>query len=201
MRPRHFNRNLFYKYMLSKRGKIFELLTVLFLIGLGVMARFLPHPPNFVPIAALALFGGVYLPRKLAFVTPLAAMLISDIFIGFYDVLVMISVYFSFLLVAALGLWLRKHKKWYTVGGSATVSALLFFIITNFAVWVFTPWYSKTVAGIIQCYLLALPFFRNTLLSDLFYTFSFFGIYELANLWFKQRFTIRQARQALVKRY
>ncbi len=176
--------------MLSKKGKVLELLFVLLLIAFGIATRFLPHPPNFVPIAALALFGAVYLPRKFALLVPLLAMLLSDAFIGFYTLYVMFSVYGSFLLIGVLGFWLKRHKKWYTIGGSAFLGAVLFFLITNFAVWAFTPWYAKSLAGLWQCYLMALPFFKNTLLGNLFYAACFFGIYELAELWLKRKFTI-----------
>lgn len=176
--------------MLSKKGKNLALFIVLFLVVLGVLARFLPHPPNFVPIAALALFGAVYLPKKWALLVPLSAMLISDIFIGFYDVAVMLSVYGSFVLIGLLGMWLKKHKKWYTVGGSAVLGAVLFFVITNFAVWAFTPWYAKTLSGLWQCYLMALPFFRNTLLGNIFYVTCLFGVFELAHLGVKRRFVL-----------
>lgn len=176
------------KAILTKKGKILEFIIALFLILIGVSLRFLPHPPNFAPIAAIALFGGVYLSRKIAFILPLAAMAISDRFIGFYEPKLMISVYGSFLLCVILGFWLKKRKKWYTIGASALISAVLFFIITNFAIWVFTPWYAKTFFGLIQCYLMALPFFRNTLFGDLFYVTVFFGTYELIEIWIRKKY-------------
>ena len=141
--------------------------------------RLLPHPPNFAPIAAIALFGGLYLSRKTALILPLAALVISDMFIGSYQLTLMFFVYGSFLLTVFLGFWLKKHKKWYTIGGSAVLSAVLFFVLTNFAVWAFSPWYAKTFAGLIQCFAMALPFFRNTLVGNLFYTGVFVGAYEL----------------------
>jgi len=126
------------------------------------------------------LFAGVYFSKRTALILPVAAMLISDIFIGYYGISLMAVVYGSFLLYVLLGFWLKKNKKWYTIGGSAILGAVLFFLITNFAVWAFTPWYAKTLSGLIQCYLMALPFFRNTLFGNLFYVSAFFGIYELA---------------------
>jgi len=147
----------------------------------------LPHPPNFAPITAIALFGGVYLSRKIAFTLPIVAMVISDIFIGYYEIKLMICVYTAFLLCVMLGFWLKKHKKWQTILGSSVLSALIFFILTNFAVWIFTPWYAKTLSGIIQCYVMALPFFKNTLLSSLFYTTIFFGVYEIVEVWIRKR--------------
>jgi len=175
---------------LSKKGKILEFSIAILLILIGVGLRLLPHPPNFAPIAAIALFGGVYLSRKIALILPIAAMTISDIFIGSYEFSLMISVYGSFLLCAILGFWLKKHKKLYTVLGSSILAALLFFLVTNFAVWAFTPWYAKTFSGIIQCYLMALPFFKNTLLGDLFYVTIFFGVYEIVEVWIRKKFEI-----------
>jgi hypothetical protein len=153
---------------------------VLLFIVIGVALRLLPHPPNFTPIAAIALFGGVYLSKKIALVLPLAVMVISDIFIGSYEPKLMVFVYGSFILCVILGLWLKNHKRWQTIFGASVLGSILFFFITNFAVWAFSSWYERSFSGITQCYLMALPFFRNSLLGDLFYVFSFFGIYELA---------------------
>jgi hypothetical protein len=168
------------KNIFIRKEKILELLTALLFILIGISLRFLPHPPNFSPITAIALFGGVYLSRKIAFIIPIAVLIISDIFIGYYGFSLMASVYGSFLLVVGLGFWLKKHKKWHNIIGCTIFSSLLFFIITNFAVWAFTPWYTKTISGFIQCYLLALPFFKNTLLGDLVFVPIFFGAYEAA---------------------
>lgn len=176
--------------IIFKKSKILEFLIALFFIIIGVSLRFFPHPPNFAPIAAIALFGGVYFSKKMAFLLPMAAMIISDIFIGYYEVGLMISVYGSFLAYVILGFWLKKHKKWYTVLGSSFLAAFLFFFLTNFAVWIFTPWYPKTISGILECYLLALPFFRNTLLGDLFYVPFFFGAYEIARFWIRKKFEV-----------
>ncbi len=165
---------------------------VLLFIVVGVSLRLLPHPPNFAPIAAIALFAGVYLSRKTALILPMAAMVISDMFIGSYQLSLMFFVYGSFLLFAVLGFWLKKHKKWYTIGGSAFLAALLFFALTNFAVWVFTPWYAKTFSGLWQCYLMALPFFKNTLIGNLFYTTVFFGAYEIVEVWLRKKFRVPQ---------
>ena len=173
--------------ILSKKGKILEVSIALLFILIGVGLRLLPHPANFAPIAAIALFGGVYLGRKTAFLLPFVVMVISDIFIGYYEWSLMIFVYGSFLLCVFLGFWLKRHKKWYTVLGSSVLGAVLFFILTNFAVWAFTPWYLKTFSGLIQCYLIALPFFKNTILGDLFYVSVFFGAYEAVRFLIKKK--------------
>lgn len=183
---------------LSKKGKISEFILALIFVIVGVSLRLLPHPPNFAPIAAIALFGGVYLPRRIALILPLAAMLISDIFIGFYNIGLMAFVYGSFLICAVLGLWLKKHKKWQTVLGSSILGAVIFYLSTNFAVWAFASWYDKTFYGLLQSYLMALPFFRNTLLGDLFYTALFFGSYEIVEIWIKRKFKIYETGIAAV---
>ncbi len=188
------------KLILSVKGKILEFSIALVLILIGVGLRLLSHPPNFTPIAAIALFGGVYFSRKTAFILPLAAMVVSDVFIGHYEPLLMVAVYGSFLLCVVLGFWLKKHKKWQTIGLAAISCSVLFFIITNFAVWAFTPWYMKTLPGLIQCYLMALPFFRNSLLGDLFYVTLFFGFYELAEVWVRKRFSIVETELILEQR-
>lgn len=138
--------------------------------------RLLPHIPNVAPIAAMALFGGVYLNKKYAIVVLLAAMFVSDIFLGFHAV--MPFVYGSFLLTGLLGLWLKKHKSVQSIIGTALLSSFLFYVFTNFGVWVMGSMYPKTLSGLIECYVSAVPFFRNTILGDLFYTAIVFGGYE-----------------------
>ena len=165
-----------------KKIKISEIIIIGIIILIGASLRLIPHLPNFVPIGALALFSGFYFSKKIALILPLAVLFISDIFIGYYETRLMLFVYLSFLLYVVLGFWLNKNKKWYTIAGVATLGAVLFFLVTNFAVWLFTPWYAKNFSGLIQCYLMGLPFFRNTLTGDIFYTIVFFGSYELVVL-------------------
>jgi general stress protein CsbA len=165
------------------------------IVVIGVLLRIIPHMPNFAPVAAVALFSGVYFSKKMAIALPVILMLVSDIFIGFYEPKLMISVYASFILCGLLGFWLKNHKKWRMILGCSICSSFVFFILTNFTVFAFTPWYPKTIFGITKCYLMALPFFRNTLLGDLFYTGVFFGAYELADILAK----IRLKRSAVCK--
>lgn len=154
---------------------------VYLLIFVGVLSRLLPHPPNFAPIAALALFGGSHLPPRQTFLVPLVSLLISDYFIsGFYGQ-TMYYVYGSFLLISLIGFCLRSRRSLPNIFISIILSSFLFFIITNFGVWVSpTSWYSRDFKGLIESYVAALPFYRNTALSDFFYTSLFFGVYELA---------------------
>lgn len=151
-----------------------------FFIFLGAVMRFLPHAPNFAPIGAMALFGGAKLNKKYALIIPLAVMLISDYFIGFYSWQIMASVYGSFLIYGLLGIWARKKESWLKIGGATLAGSVLFFLITNGAVWAFGLMYPHTFGGLIACYAAGLPFWRNTLLGDIFFTAVFFGTYELA---------------------
>ena len=151
-----------------------------FFIFLGAALRFIPHSANFAPIGAMALFGGAKINKKYALIIPLAAMLISDYFIGFYSWQVMASVYASFLIYGLLGLWARKNESWLKIGGATLAGSVLFFLITNGAVWAFGSMYPHDLAGLISCYAAGLPFWRNTLLGDIFFTAVFFSAYELA---------------------
>ena len=105
------------------------------LIILGFASRLLPHPANFAPIAAIAIFGGLYLPKRWAIILPIIAMFVSDIFIGFYTWQIMVSVYLSFVLVGLIGLLVRKNKKAATVIGGTILGSILFFLMMSFAAW------------------------------------------------------------------
>lgn len=148
------------------------------LIALGLTARLLPHPANFAPIGALALFGGMYLPKRQALLLPLAALFISDLFIGMYNPKMMIAVYGSFAVMGYIGMQVRKKKNLSTIIGGTVLGSIAFFLITNAAVWLFGTMYPHTLAGLGQSYTMAIPFFRNSLLGDLFYMGIFIGIAE-----------------------
>lgn len=148
------------------------------LIILGFAARLLPHPANFAPIGAIALFGGLYLPKKWAIILPLVAMFIGDIFIGFYSWQIMLSVYASFALMGLIGLLVRKNKKFSTVVGGTLLGSILFFLITNATVVFFGAMYAHNFSGLMQSYFMALPFFKNSLLGDIFYVAVLAGGYE-----------------------
>jgi hypothetical protein len=157
-----------------------NILMGIFFILAAALSRILPHPANVTPIAAMALAGGVYFNKRIALVIPLATLFLSDLFIGFHSTI--LFVYGSFLLVGFIGLWLKSHKKPLPIFGAALLSSILFFVITNFGVWLTgSGWfYPKTWQGLVECYTLALPFFRNTLAGDLVYTAVLFGLFELS---------------------
>ena len=143
------------------------------------MLRLVPHPPNFSPIDAMALFSGAYLGRRsLALVAPLAALLLSDIVLGFYHG--MATVYATVALIVVIGWWLSSRRTPLRIGAAAVASAVLFFVITNFGMWLFSGFYPLTGAGLAACYVAAIPFFQNTVAGDLFYTVLLFGGFAVA---------------------
>jgi hypothetical protein len=164
-----------------------KLIIAFLLVTLGAVARLLPHMWNFAPIAGIALFAGVYLGKRYAILLPIIAMLAGDLFIGFYFWKLMLAVYASLALVGLIGIAIKKHKSAETVLAGSIVASVLFFLVTNFVVWKFSPWYAQTWAGLLECYTLALPFFRNTLLGNVFYTGVLFGAYELVLAWARKK--------------
>ncbi len=161
-------------------------LPAIILILLGVSTRFLPHPANFTALGAVAIFSGIYLPRRWALILPLMAMFLSDIFIGFYAWPIMLSVYSGFIIMALMGMAVKTKKNAATILGGTLLGSILFFLLTNFSVWTFGSWYEHSLAGLYQCYVLALPFFKNSLAGDLFYTAALAGSYELALAFIKK---------------
>ncbi|MCS6770623.1 MAG: hypothetical protein NZ740_01190 [Kiritimatiellae bacterium] len=149
------------------------------MIAAAAAFRILPHPPNFTPIAAMALFGGAqFADRRTAFAVPLAAMLLSDLALGFHALMPVI--YGAFALIVCIGIWLRPRRSPAMIAAATLASSVLFFAITNFAVWVSGTLYPKTIAGLAQCYVAAIPFFGNTVLGDAIFSAALFGGLALA---------------------
>jgi hypothetical protein len=138
-----------------------QLFIIAFML-IAVLFRLLPHLPNFTPITAIALFGGLYFSNKtMAYLVPLVIMALSDLFLGFHSI--SFVVYAAFIVVSFIGTQTKKPSVF-----TILLSSISFFIITNFGVWLIG--YPKTWSGLVECYTLALPFFRNSLLGDLFYS-------------------------------
>jgi hypothetical protein len=179
-------------------------LVVVGMVLAAALARLLPHPPNFTPIGALALFGAAHFrPAWGALLLPVVAMFISDLglqlgsSLGWYGGWMaggtgfhqgMLAVYGTVMLIAALGLLLRSRTTGMNVAAAVLASAVLFFVITNFAVWAEGSLYPRTLEGLLTCYTLAIPFFHWTLLGDACYATILFGGLALA----EQRFPVLQ---------
>lgn len=148
------------------------------LISFAVISRVLPHPANFTPIAAVALFGGAILPRRWAISLPLVAMIISDLIIGLHP-LIMFT-WGSFAAIALISSYRFKTISTSNVVVGSLGASILFFIVSNFGVFVEGRLYTWSLQGLAQCYINALPFFRNTLVGDIVYSALLFGAYALA---------------------
>jgi hypothetical protein len=140
----------------------------------AVLSKFLPHPANFAPIAAIALFSGAnFEDRRAAFLVPLIALLIGDVITGLH-VLIPFT-YACFALNVCIGGWLRRKRTTARVLGGTLVGSILFFVVTNFGVWALIGTFPLTTAGLMACYVAGLPCFLNTVLGDLFYSAVLFG--------------------------
>jgi hypothetical protein len=166
----------------KERGRLFQPRTLVItgLVLAAAAARIAPHPMNFAPIGALALFGGAYFSSKrAAIIVSLLSLAAGDIFIGFHPLV--LYVYASFLVSVAIGFRLREKRSAPRVGVATLAGAIQFFVITNFAMWA-SPIgnYPKNAGGLAACYIAGAPLFWNTLAGDAFYTTLLFGGMALA---------------------
>lgn len=170
--------------------------TLIVLVLLAALSRLIPHPPNFAPIAGVALFGAAHFrSRWLAFLVPLAAMFVSDLALGFIVQLRLYSgwmaltqgihlgsivVYATFAVITAMGFILRKNRGIPLLAGTSLASSVIFFLMTNLGVWAAGDLYPTTIAGLVTCYVAAIPFFHWTVLGDLCYVAMLFGCFAWA---------------------
>ena len=152
---------------------------LLVLLAVGIGSRFLPHPPSATALTAVLFAGALYLRPRFTIALAVLLLLWSDMTLGSYELPVMASVYGSFLAIAGLGMWCACTKS--TSGRVLMLagSSVLFFLITNAALWYFTPWYAKDLSGLMLSYTLGLPFLKNMLIGDFFYTAVLLGAFSL----------------------
>ncbi|HXA83178.1 MAG TPA: DUF6580 family putative transport protein [Methylomirabilota bacterium] len=149
------------------------------MIVLAAVLRIVPHPWNFTPIGAMALFSGaMFRDRRAAFLFPLVALFVGDLFVGLHRLIPV--VYASFLLSVLIGTTLANRRGLLRIGGAIFLGALQFFLLTNLAVWKLFGTYPHNPAGLAACYIAGLPFFGNALAGDALYATLFFGIFALA---------------------
>ena len=172
----------------------FSVITLM--VVLAALSRLLPHPPNMAPIAGMALFGAGYYTKKYwAYLIPIAAMWVSDLvlnnvlyaqyfdnFVWFYSG--SLFTYGAFALIVLMGSYTLRKKNIGTIIFSALGASVIFFIVSNFGVWLTSPLYAKTWTGLTACYVAAIPFLQNTLAGDLAYAAVLFGLFELSKFWF-----------------
>jgi hypothetical protein len=157
------------------------------IIIMAAMARLVPHPPNFTPIGAMAVFGGAcFTSRRIAYLLPLSAMLVSDVVLGCtrYGLLSLLAiqpvVYACIAATTALGQFINDRRKVWQVGTATLAASVLFFVVTNFATWAAGHLYPLTGSGLADCYRAAIPFFRNSLVGDAVFAAILFGGLALA---------------------
>jgi len=145
-----------------------QILMVLSLVAITALSRLVPHPPNFVPVGAIALAAGATLgPRWLAYALPLGGMLLADAALGPHRQMAL--VYAALAAMVWLGVRLGTNPRPLFVAGAAVSGSTLFFAVTNLGVWALDGLYPPTVEGLFECYVAALPFYGNSLLADLLY--------------------------------
>lgn len=167
--------------------------TAFLLTGIAILGRLLPHPPNFTPLTGASLFGASKLGKLWGYALPLAALMVTDTLLGFHAT--MPYVYGSFIVIIALGqLTLQQKPSFGRVATVSAISSVIFFAITNFGVWQAGGLYPHTASGLIDSYVMALPFFRNTLLGDLVFSTGFFALYQ----WAEERTIIHVVDQKVI---
>lgn len=155
------------------------------MILIATALRLVPHPWNFTPIDAMALFGAVHFrDRRAAFAVPLTALFLGDLILGLHDLVPF--VYGCFAFTVCLGFWVRRNQSIGRLVVACLLGSLVFFVVTNFSVWALLGTYPKTPAGLIACYVAGLPYLGNAVLGDLFYCGLLFGGFALA----QARFTV-----------
>jgi len=169
-----------------------RILVISVVLLVAAVSRLIPHPYNFAPIGAMSLFGAAYFAdKRLAFILPLLAFFISDLFVNnilyadYYSGFVFISpgfmwTYGAMIAIVVAGILILKKINFKRVIGGALSASVIFFIISNFGVWITSPLYDLSISGLITCYVAAIPFFHMTVLGDLFYAGVLFSAFEFA---------------------
>ncbi len=144
-------------------------------VALLAMFRFVPHPPNAVPIVAMALFAGAFFSNRIhAYLVPLVAMILSDLILGFHSTV--LYVYAGIMATVVIGSFLNQVTV-YRVGLAAVIASIAFFLITNFGAWMHHNMYSQDLNGLLQAYVAGIPFLRNSLIANLIFSYLvFYGL-------------------------
>ena len=150
------------------------------LVVLLALSRLIPHPPNFTPILGMAVFSGAIINRRfIAYLVPLTAMLLSDLYLGFHATMPII--YFSLAVCVLIGTFIEARVSILNSFLSISLGVLVFFLITNFMVWYGSGMYEYSISGLMTCYFMGLPFVQNTLISSLLYGMGAFLIFDIIN--------------------
>ena len=156
------------------------LITGIIIILLLALSRLIPHPPNFTPILGMAVFSGAIISKRIiAYLIPLSAMLLSDLYLGFHSSMPII--YFSLAVCVLIGTFIESRVSIINSLLSISLGVLVFFLITNLAVWYGSGMYEHSISGLMTCYFMGLPFVQNTFISSLLYGMGAFFIYDIIN--------------------
>ena len=148
-------------------------------LTLAALLRLVPHAWNITPIASIGLFAGSYCDRRIAWLMPVIPLLIGDLISGFYNPLIMIFVYTGIALSAFVGRWFLQSKRNLSrFAGAISVNAILFYLLSNFPVW--WVYYEHSAAGLLECYIKAIPYLGYSLLGDSLFVALIFGTHHLA---------------------
>ena len=157
--------------------KFYSALIIIFILA---FSRIIPHPPNFTPMLGMAVFAGTVFDKKVfSFLIPLLAMILSDLFLGLHSGIFI--VYLAICLNVVIGIYLINKIRYSKILGSLIAGSLVFFIVTNFAVWLYSGMYPYNFDGLLSCYIMALPFFQNTIISSILYGSGAFFFFQLSN--------------------
>ena len=150
------------------------------LVALLALSRLIPHPPNFTPILGMAVFSGAIINKRFfAYLVPLLAMLLSDLYLGFHASMPII--YFSLAICVLIGTFIEARVTILNSFLSISLGVLVFFLITNFMVWYGSGMYESSISGLLTCYFMGLPFVQNTFISSILYGMGAFLIYDIIN--------------------
>ena len=163
--------------MKSNKNNYYAIIGIIILLA---TARLLPHPPNFTPILGMAVFSGAIISRRLiAYLIPLAAMLLSDLYLGLHSSIPII--YFSLAVCVLIGTFIEPRVSILNSFLGISLGVLVFFLITNFMVWYGSGMYEYSISGLMTCYFMGLPFVQNTFISSILYGMGAFLIYDIIN--------------------
>jgi hypothetical protein len=163
----------------SRESAVVRTIVILSMVVLAAALRVAPHPWNFTPIGAMAIFSGALVKdRRIAFLFPFMALFAGDLVVGLHKLIPV--VYASFLINVLIGRFLEDSLSVARIGGATFLAALQFFVVTNFGVWAFLGSFPHTGAGLLACYVNGVPLFWNTLAGDLLYAVLLFGGFAMA---------------------
>ena len=163
--------------MKSNKNNYYAIIGIIILLA---TARLLPHPPNFTPILGMAVFSGAIISRRLiAYLIPLAAMLLSDLYLGLHSSIPII--YFSLAVCVLIGTFIQSRVSILNSFLGISLGVIVFFLITNFMVWYGSGMYEYSISGLMTCYFMGLPFVQNTFISSILYGMGAFIIYDIIN--------------------